>query len=86
MFRECLLGEVLTLKRGYDLPSQNRNDGSIPIVSSSGITGTHSDAKVKGPGVVTGRYGTIGEVHFIDTDFWPLNTTLYVQDFKGNDP
>lgn len=40
---------------------------------------------VKGPGVVTGRYGTIGQVFYVDRDFWPLNTTLYVQDFKGND-
>ncbi|MFX8860296.1 restriction endonuclease subunit S, partial [Acinetobacter baumannii] len=42
--------------------------------------------KVKGPGVVTGRYGTIGNVYFVKEDFWPLNTTLYVRDFKGNDP
>lgn len=41
---------------------------------------------VKGPGVVTGRYGTIGQVFFVEEDFWPLNTTLYVKDFKGNDP
>ena len=36
--------------------------------------------------MVTGRYGTIGQVYFVDHDFWPLNTTLYVRDFKGNDP
>lgn len=86
MLRDCLLGNVLTLKRGYDLPSQSRREGTVPIVSSSGVSGTHSEAKVKGPGVVTGRYGTIGEVHFVAGDFWPLNTTLYVCDFKGNDP
>ncbi len=40
----------------------------------------------QGAGVVTGRYGTIGQVFFIECDFWPLNTTLYVRDFKGNDP
>lgn len=55
-------------------------------MSSSGITGYHNAAKVKGPGVVTGRYGTLGEVFFLREDFWPLNTALYVQDFKGNDP
>jgi len=85
MFSECLLGDFLTLKRGYDLPNQDRKVGMVPIVSSSGVTGTHSEAKVKGPGVVTGRYGTLGEVHYIAEDFWPLNTTLYVCDFKGND-
>jgi type I restriction enzyme S subunit len=55
-------------------------------VSSSGISDFHSEAKAIGPGVVTGRYGTIGNVYYIESDFWPLNTTLYVSNFKGNDP
>ena len=80
------LGEFLTLKRGYDLPSNQRQEGEVPIVSSAGITGRHSVAKVEGPGVVTGRYGTLGQVFFINEDYWPLNTALYVQDFKGNTP
>ncbi len=80
------LGEFVTLKRGYDLPSSLRVDGPVPVVSSSGVTGCHDVAKVKAPGVVTGRYGTLGEVFFVDEDFWPLNTALYVQDFQGNDP
>ncbi|WP_372359284.1 restriction endonuclease subunit S [Xanthomonas axonopodis] len=80
------LGDAITLKRGYDLPNQARMAGNVPIVSSSGVSGFHSEAKVRAPGVVTGRYGTIGQVHFIENDFWPLNTTLYVQDFKGNLP
>ncbi|MEO8035785.1 MAG: restriction endonuclease subunit S [Acidobacteriota bacterium] len=80
------LGNIATLQRGFDLPSRLRRRGTVPIVTSSGIEGTHCDAKVKGPGVVTGRYGTIGEVFFVACDFWPLNTTLYVRDFHGNDP
>ncbi len=80
------LGEAVTLKRGHDLPEHSRQRGDVPVVSSSGITGFHNEAKVKGPGVITGRYGTLGEVFFIERDFWPLNTTLYVTDFKGNDP
>jgi type I restriction enzyme, S subunit len=60
--------------------------GDVPIVSSSGVTGTHSDCKVRAPGVVTGRYGTVGQVTYVDKDFWPLNTTLYVFEFNGNDP
>lgn len=80
------LGNVATLQRGYDLPQRVRRRGTIPIVSSSGIYDTHNQSQVRGPGVVTGRYGTIGEVFFIKDDFWPLNTTLFVKDFKGNDP
>jgi type I restriction enzyme S subunit len=82
----CRLGDVLTLARGFDLPASKRKDGEIPIVSSSGVTGYHCEAKLRGPGVVTGRYGTIGDVYFIEGDYWPLNTALYVSDFKGCSP
>lgn len=85
-WRSCTLGEVVELKRGYDLPEREREEGHFPIVSSSGVSGYHSKAMVKAPGVVTGRYGTLGLVHYITEDFWPLNTSLYVRDFKGNDP
>lgn len=78
------LGEVINLKRGYDLPAGKRKPGTVPVVSSSGITGSHDTAKANAPGVVTGRYGTLGVVYLIQKDFWPLNTALYVQDFRGN--
>src|SRR5690554_2921904 len=80
------LGEFAELKRGYDLPKREREIGIIPLVSSSGTTDLHSVAKVKGPGVITVRYGTIGQVFYVEEDFWPLNTTLYVQNFKNNNP
>ena len=83
---ECELGSVAQLKRGFDLPQAKRIDGTVSIFSSSGISGSHNEAKVKGPGVITGRYGTIGEVFYSEEDFWPLNTTLFVEDFKGNNP
>ena len=81
------LGEVITLQRGYDLPKQDWRDGPYPIVGSNGIIGFHSKWKELGPGVVTGRSGTIGKVHFIDSShYWPHNTSLFVKDFKGNEP
>lgn len=78
--------DLCQLKRGYDLPTNQRVHGRFPIVSSSGFSGYHMTAMAGAPGVVTGRYGTIGKVFFIDTEFWPLNTALYVKDFKGNSP
>ena len=36
--------------------------------------------------MVTGRSGTIGKVHFIERDYWPHNTALWVTSFLGNDP
>lgn len=85
-WQEGVLGDFIELKRGYDLPRNKRNPGRIPLVSSAGISDFQSECMVKGPGVVTGRYGTIGQVFYISGDFWPLNTTLYVRNFKGNDP
>lgn len=79
------LGEVATLQRGYDLPERMREPGDVPVVTSSGISGTHDEARADGPGVVTGRYGTLGQVYYIDRAFWPHNTTLFVKDFHGND-
>ena len=85
-WRTIPLGEAIELKRGYDLPKHKRAAGSVPVISSSGPSDFHSEDKVKGPGVVRGRYGTLGEVFFVPGDFWPFNTTLYVRDSKGNDP
>jgi type I restriction enzyme, S subunit len=83
-WKEAPLGDQINLKRGYDLPSQSRINGGIPIFSSSGISGYHSEKMADGPGVITGRYGTIGQVFYSEGMYWPLNTALYVQDFKGN--
>lgn len=80
------LGSVATLQRGFDLPTNLREQGPYPVISSGGLTGYHSQAKVPGPGVVTGRYGSVGAVYYIEEDFWPLNTTLWVKDFHGNEP
>ena len=85
-WQDVKLGDVITLKRGYDLPKRKRNPGSVPVVSSAGFSGHHDEAKANPPGVVVGRYGTLGEVYYVEEPFWPLNTALYVQDFKGNDP
>jgi len=80
------LVDVATLQRGFDLPTQERSSGDVPLVTSSGISDTVSKSAVHGPGVATGRSGSIGNVFFIEEDFWPLNTVLYVKDFHGNDP
>ena len=84
-WREVVLGDVLTLQRGFDLPKNKRVPGMYPVVASTKQVGSHEKAKVKGPGVVIGRSGSLGGAQYITTDFWPLNTTLWVKDFKGNE-
>ena len=80
------LGDLLTLQRGFDLPVKNRKEGPYPIYASTGINGFHNVAKVAGPGVVTGRSGSLGTVMYVSGSFWPLNTALWVKEFKQVSP
>ncbi|MBE8993947.1 restriction endonuclease subunit S [Microcystis aeruginosa] len=80
------LNNLIILQRGFDLPEIQRVIGNIPVVASTGIIGSHNIAKVKGPGVVIGRSGSIGGGQYVAGDFWPLNTTLWVKDFKEHNP
>ncbi len=80
------LGEVAPLQRGFDLPINQMEPGPYPVVMSNGIGGYHAKFMVKGPGVITGRSGTIGELQYVNKDYWPHNTSLWVTSFNGNEP
>jgi len=81
-WRVGCIGDLLTLQRGFDLPASQRIDGEFPILAASGPSGHHQKAKVTGPGVTTGRSGVLGRVFYVTEDFWPLNTSLWIKDFK----
>lgn len=80
------LDDAIVLQRGFDLPKARRVDGIVPIYAATGVVGFHSEAKVKAPGVVTGRSGTIGDVLYVQEAFWPLNTALWVKEFRKAEP
>ena len=80
------LGDYFTLQRGFDITKKEQSEGNCPVVSSSGINSYHGEYKVKGPGVIIGRKGTLGTAFYIEEDYWPHDTTLWVKDFKGNNP
>ncbi|QDV90923.1 EcoKI restriction-modification system protein HsdS [Phycisphaerae bacterium RAS2] len=77
---------AVTFQRGHDLPSEERSDGEVPVVTSAGPSAWHDRAAAQGPGIVTGRYGTIGVFHLVNGPYWPLNTTLYSINLHGNNP
>ncbi|WP_376783630.1 restriction endonuclease subunit S [Brevibacterium casei] len=77
---------MIHLQRGHDLPVSARAPGNYPVVGSNGILSLHNEARYAAPGVTIGRSGVIGGAVFINEPYWPLNTTLFVKDFRGNDP
>lgn len=83
--KKCF-AEFVTLQRGFDLPKTDMREGPFPVVGSTSIIGHHDEFKVEPPGVVTGRSGSLGKVQFLRERYWPHNTSLWVKDFKGNDP
>lgn len=80
------LFSFVELQRGVDLPVQARRHGAIPIFGSNGLLGFHDASVADGPGVITGRSGTIGKLFYTAGKYWPLNTSLHVKNFKGNLP
>ena len=85
-WRHGTLDQAVFLQRGFDLPNGARVPGDVPVYASTGINGFHNEARVQGPGVVTGRSGTLGQVHYVAEDYWPLNTALWVKEFRQASP
>lgn len=85
-WQEVKFKKFLTLQRGFDLPKYKFKYGNYPVLGSTGIIGYHNKYKQKGPGVVTGRSGSLGAVLYTDKSYWPHNTSLWVKDFKNNIP
>ena len=79
------VNDILTFHRGYDLTKDSFKNGKYPVVGSTSILGYHCNYKIDGPGIVTGRSGSLGVYQLIWENFWPHNTSLYVSDFKGHD-
>jgi type I restriction enzyme, S subunit len=80
------IGNQLMLQRGFDITKDEQKEGDVPVVSSGGIKSFHNKSMVKAPGVVIGRKGTLGKVFYLDVDYWPHDTTLWVKEFRGNHP
>jgi type I restriction enzyme S subunit len=72
------LGDLLNLAYGKPLKAENRAQGSVPVYGSNGIIGWHDEKLVNGSGIVVGRKGNPGTVTWVESDFYPIDTTFYV--------
>jgi type I restriction enzyme, S subunit len=78
------LGRFITLQRGVDITKDQQVEGSIPVVSSGGVSSYHNEPTSPGPGVIVGRKGSVGTVYYISGAYWAHDTTLWVREFNGN--
>ena len=86
LWRDVPIGDVLTLQRGFDITRESQSEGSVPVISSGGVSSYHDTSMADGPGVVIGRKGTLGKAFYSEGPYWPHDTTLWVRDFKGSEP
>lgn len=85
-WKSLTLGDIVSLQRGFDITKAEQRPGPYPVISSSGSASTHDAFKAEGPGVIIGRKGSVGSIHYCEGSYWPHDTTLWVTDFHGNDP
>ena len=86
MLKKITFDEFVRLNRGFDLPDCDIISGKYPVVASTNIKAYHNEYKVEPPVVVTGRSGSLGSVQYITEKCWPLNTSLYAKNYRGNNP
>ena len=84
-WKECKLIDIIELHYGKGLIEQDRKNGNIPVYGSNGIVGYHNEYLVKGPGIIIGRKGSVGEIKYSPLDFFPIDTTYYVSPKKEID-
>ena len=85
-WKDCTLGDLVTFQRGHDLPKSKMNKGKYPVVGSNGIIGYHDEYTTEAPSITVGRSGNVGKPFIYYGRTWSHNTSLYIKDFKGNDP
>ena len=73
------LGEVIELAYGKPLKAEDRKNGPVCVYGANGPVGWHDEKLVSGPGIVVGRKGNPGVVTWAHGDFYPIDTTFYVE-------
>jgi len=77
-WQEVTLGDICQFKYGKSLPAAERINGPFPVYGSNGRVGSHTSALTRGPTIIVGRKGSLGEVNYSETACWPIDTTYYI--------
>jgi type I restriction enzyme S subunit len=77
---DCVpLKERLEFLYGRALREEDRRPGEVDVFGSNGKVGTHNSQWLEAPGILVGRKGTVGAVHYASRAFWPIDTVYYVK-------
>lgn len=69
------LGDVVTIKNGKDY--KHLGKGNIPLYGSGGIMAYVDDFVYGTPTVLIPRKGSLGNLFYVDTPFWNVDTIFY---------
>ncbi|WP_158079343.1 restriction endonuclease subunit S [Actinomadura sp. CNU-125] len=66
------------LNYGDALPTEDRIAGDYPVLGSGGPSGTHKHANFQAPGIVIGRKGSFGSIHWAPAGGFAIDTAYYI--------
>lgn len=72
------IGKRVTFEYGYAVRVNEEASGIYPIYGSNGATGYINSYKVKGPGVIIGRKGSVGKITYSENHYTPTDTAYYL--------
>lgn len=73
------IGQRVVFEYGYAVRVNDEPKGKYPVYGSNGITGYIDSYKVKGPGVIVGRKGSVGSVVYSENNFTPIDTSYFLK-------
>lgn len=73
-----LLKDRVEFSYGFSVRVNDEQSGEFPVFGSNGITGYIDSYKVKSPGVIIGRKGSVGAIRFSNENFTPTDTAYYL--------
>lgn len=85
-WKQGIVGDVLQLQRGHDLPRTEMLGGQYPVAGSTGTIGYHNQFTAEAPVIVMGRSGNIGNPRLYLCNCWTHNTSLYVKQIYEAEP
>ena len=72
-----ILGNLVKIKNGKSY--KGFNSGDIPVYGSGGIMTYVDRSAYSGPSVLIPRKGSLGNIFYVDTPFWNVDTIFYTE-------